>query len=344
MQQYITFPSGTVNYLFGSTFSALAGLLNGRRAIIVTDEHVAALHGAALAGYTVVTVPAGEASKTMATIENLAAQLLAAEVTRNTMLIGVGGGVVTDITGFLATVYMRGIAFGFVPTTLLGMADAAIGGKNGVNTGLHKNIIGTITQPEFILYDTALLATLPDAEWSNGFAEIIKYACIFDRELFSELCGHDVAYYQRNNVALDRLIQRCAGWKNKTVVEDEKEKGMRKLLNFGHTAGHAIETLYALPHGQAVGVGMLIACILSEEVQGLNTGVRADLEQLLTRYGLPVKLAINADRVLEVLRMDKKRNTDTVDYILLEETGKAIIKPLSFGVIGNALRVYESSY
>jgi 3-dehydroquinate synthase len=277
-------------------------------------------------------------SKDLHTIEQLSKQLLGLEATRETLLVGVGGGVITDITGFLAAIYMRGVAFGFVPTTLLGMADAAIGGKNGVNMGMNKNILGTIRQPEFILFDSRFLDTLADDEWSNGFAEIIKYACIFDAELFDELCKNNISYYRdQDNEALDKLIARCVEWKNKTVIADETETGDRKLLNFGHTAAHAIENLYDLSHGKAVGIGMVIACMISENVTGLNKEVTARVKKLLSQYHLPVKINIEPARAMELIRADKKRTKDSIDYIVLEKIGKAAVHKLPLTVIEKTL-------
>ena len=173
------------------------------------------------------------------------------------------------------------------------MTHAAIGGKNGVNMEFHKNILGTIQQPKFILYDGAFLKTLPDEEWSNGFAEIIKYACLFDDDLYRELHQHTIDFYKQNDQALEQLIAKCADWKNKTVLADEKEQNSRKLLNFGHTAGHAIETLYNLPHGHAVALGMIVACIVSEKVCGLDKKAKESLIELLLQYNLPIRLSIN---------------------------------------------------
>lgn len=339
MLQNVIFPSGSVDYLFHSSFADLRQYAGDARVVVITDKHMADLYPGLFKQYTNLVIPAGEDSKSLQTIENLAQRLLLAEATRSTMLVGVGGGVITDITGFLASVYMRGVSFGFVPTTVLAMVDAAIGGKNGVSTGMYKNVLGTITQPGFILYDNSFLDTLPDSEWSNGFAEVIKYACIFDAPLFDELMANDLGTY-RQGAMLNKLIHRCVNWKNKTVLEDERESGIRKLLNFGHTAGHAIEKLDELPHGEAVGIGMIIACMLSEEIAGLTPSVRVRLKQLLHKYGLPVHIAVQPDKVLDVMKMDKKRKGDTIEYILMEDIGQAVIRPLSFDTIHKALNQY----
>lgn len=342
MVQHVTFPSGTLRYYFDSSLSQLHQLYDNADVVFITDENVAACHPEAFGGHRPIVLPAGEENKTLANVGWLSEQLIQRGATRHSILIGVGGGMVTDITGFVATVYMRGVRFGFVPTTLLAMTDAAIGGKNGVNTGLYKNMIGTVRQPSFILYNTSLLHTLPIAEWCNGFAEIIKYGCIFDAALLNELQQHDVAFYQNNATALNALIHRCATWKNKTVAEDENEQGIRKLLNFGHTAGHAIEKLYGLAHGQAVAIGMVIACRISEQETGLSTSVTQQLESLLPQYGLPTIIHMQHQHVMDVLKADKKRKNGQIDYILLTEKGKAVIKPLSLTTIANTLALYES--
>jgi 3-dehydroquinate synthase len=343
MLQRLTFPSGTVNYYFQATIGQLWEYYDRKNVVLITDDHLAKLYPNVFEGHKTLIVPAGEASKDMDTIGMLCGQLLEMEATRQTTLIGIGGGVVTDIAGFLAAVYMRGVTFGFVPTSLLAMVDASVGGKNGVNLGLHKNVVGTIRQPEFILYDTGFLNTLPDAEWSNGFAEIIKYACIFDAELFGHLEINDLSFYRHNAPALSELVTRCVAWKNKTVADDEQEKGVRKLLNFGHTAGHAIETLNAVPHGSAVALGMVIACKVSEIEGLLDGGSSSRLRSLLQRYGLPVHVEIDMSKLMDLLKTDKKRKDDTIDYILLRKIGDAIIRPLSFPVIEKALATYESN-
>lgn len=344
MLQQVTFPSGMVNYYFNSHFNKLWEIYDMRQVVVITDEHIAALYPDILSGIKNISVPAGESSKDMGVIAHLTAKLVDMGATRSTILIGLGGGMITDLTGFIASIFMRGIRFGFVPTTLLAMTDAAIGGKNGVNLGMYKNMIGTIRQPEFILFDTLFLQSLPEKEWSNGFAEIIKYGCIFDVELFQDLSNHSLQFYRDNQVDLQRVINRCVSWKNKTVAEDEQEKNSRKLLNFGHTAGHAVEKLYDLPHGYAVAIGMGIACMLSEQHTGLDSEANRQLASTLQRYDLPAQYIIHARDVTEVLKADKKRNNNSIDYILLRRMGEATIFPLSITLIEQALTTYESAH
>jgi 3-dehydroquinate synthase len=343
MHYTLTFNTAAVKYQLHSSFGALDSLIDPANSIIITDTDVAGLYPHLFTGHRTVIIPAGERNKTLETVQYITEQLLQHQAHRKTFLVGIGGGTVTDITGFVASIYMRGLPFGFVPTTLLGMVDAAIGGKNGVNMGLHKNLLGTITQPQFILYFPSFLETLPIEEWSNGFAEVIKYACIFDKELFEELSDNNINYYQQNREALTTLISRCVDWKNKTVLEDEKESDKRKLLNFGHTAGHALETQYHIPHGHAVALGMIIACMVSEQVEGLDISVRKKLVALLQQYKLPTIISFDIEQVMNLLKMDKKRTTDAIDYIVLEGIGKAVIKNIQFDTIEKALVSFKDA-
>jgi 3-dehydroquinate synthase len=255
--------------------------------------------------------------------------LIAMGADRKTTLVGVGGGVITDLTGYIASVYMRGIAFGFVPTTLLAMVDAAIGGKNGVDVGEYKNLVGVVRQPKFLLYDTSFLTTLPALHWSDGFAEIIKHACIKDRRSFTLLETEDLQSIQKKLPLLSSVIESNARLKSAVVKKDEFEKGDRKLLNFGHTLGHAIETQYEITHGQAVSIGMHYACRISEQITGFSETARVD--DLLTQYDLPIDANFKMEKVIGIMKMDKKRVSKTMHYILLNKIGKGVIEeiPLS---------------
>jgi 3-dehydroquinate synthase len=234
--------------------------------------------------------------------------------------------VITDITGYVAAVYMRGLRFGFVPTSLLALVDASIGGKNGIDVGVYKNMVGVIRQPSFILHDMIFLNTLPQKEWENGFAEIIKHACIKDAAMFRQLEESTFKSYQGKKKSMCELVQRNAMIKAKVVQRDEFEKNERRLLNFGHTLGHALENQYELMHGQAVSIGMTYACHISEQLTGFKqTGkvVRA-----LEQYGLPTYSAFDKQKVFDVLKMDKKRERTEMNYVLLEKIGKGVVKSI----------------
>jgi len=222
---------------------------------------------------------------------------------------------------------MRGVQFGFVPTSILAMVDASIGGKNGVDVGVYKNMVGLIRQPSFLLYDYSLLRSLPKEEWVNGFAEIIKHACIKDAAMFKLLEQHKLTDFQKNKVLLNKLIQRNALLKSKVVQQDEFEQGDRKLLNFGHTLGHAIENTYKLPHGHAVSIGIVIAAYISRDMLNLKDADR--IAFLIVKYGLTAFFKFNADKALEMMKSDKKATKKDIQYVLLEKIGKGIVKPLT---------------
>lgn len=346
MHYSVSFPQGNIQYLLNTAFNSAIELCSPKDTIIITDKNIAAFYASKFQEYkAVIEIKAGEQSKNTETVHYIIDQLLKHEVHRKSFLLGVGGGMVTDITGYVASTYMRGINFGFAPTSLLGMVDAAIGGKNGINYQLQKNLIGTISQPSFILFDRNFLDTLPDDEWSNGFAEIIKYACLFDEGLFNELHDRNIEYYKKNNAALASLISKCVDWKNKIVLTDEHEHGKRKILNFGHTAGHAFETIARIPHGQAVGLGMLVACALSQST-GLTKDVYHKLKHTLGNYNLPTEVNCDIDQTIEVITMDKKRNNDGIDFVLLNTIGKSTIKNTSIKEIKAAIEIFinESNY
>src|SRR4029079_1422031 len=201
----------------------------------------------------------------------------------------------------VASIYMRGIKFGFIPTTILAMVDASIGGKNGIDVGIYKNLIGSIKQPEFLLHDYSFLETLPQDQWVNGFAEIIKHACIKDEYLFTFLENNSLEFFKSSKEKIDELIKRNVDIKYTIVSKDEFETGERKLLNFGHTLGHAIENSYSLPHGNAVSIGMVAACNISREINNFSATDETRVSALLKAYHLPIELNFTDDKVWEVL-------------------------------------------
>lgn len=320
------FSGKPVAYHFNGSLQRLSELTDPARTVIVTDSNIMDFHRALFDGWTTIVLPPGEEHKIQATVDQLIEGLIDRQVDRSWTLVGVGGGVVTDITGYAASVYMRGIRFGFVPSTLLAMVDASIGGKNGIDVGHFKNMVGVIRQPAFLLYDFSLLETLPEREWSNGFAEIIKHACIRDVQAFRMLERSDVSGMRRHPGVLYALIERNALLKSRIVRRDEFEQGERRLLNFGHTLGHALETRYVLSHGQAVALGMAAACRISEAEAGFRGTAR--LVSVLAQYDLPVAASFDPERILSILRMDKKRVSRAMNYVLLERIGKGIVKVL----------------
>ncbi len=323
-----TFSEKKVQYFLDASFAEIDKLLPDCRIIIITDENVSGLYPE-LNRFSCIIIPAGEQHKNQFTVDDIIQQLITYGADRTTFIVGVGGGVVTDIAGFAASVYMRGLRFGFVPTTVLAQVDASIGGKNGIDAGLYKNLVGLIRQPEFILFDHSLLNTLPREQWVNGFAEIIKHACIKDKNLFAFLENHQLEDFRNNKALLADLIKKNVIIKSEIVKQDEFESGDRKLLNFGHTIGHAIENLYQLPHGHAVSIGITAACALSEELNFLPVTEKQSIISLLKQYGLPTSISVEGNSIFQMLTMDKKRVSSDINFVLLNGIGKAMIKPVS---------------
>lgn len=320
------FSNTLVHYYFDGSISYLKKMVDAKNAIIITDENVYKHHQSKFKGWNVIVLKAGEEYKVQSTVDSLIEELIALQADRKTTLIGVGGGVVTDMTGYLASVYMRGISFGFIPTTVLAMVDASIGGKNGIDVGVYKNMVGIIRQPAFLLYDFSFLASLPQTEWENGFAEIIKHACIKDAAMFRQLESNRLSLYQAKKNLMSELIKRNVLIKTKVVQKDEFEKAERRLLNFGHTLGHALENQYELSHGQAIAIGMTYACHISEQLSGFKQTEKA--VKVLAQYGLPTYASFNKKKAIDVLKMDKKRERKEMNYILLEKIGKGVVKSI----------------
>lgn len=328
-----------VVYYFDAAFADLSQLADKSSAILLTDKNVFKAHKSKFKDWRTIVIEPGEQHKNFDTVRYIIDRLAGYEADRNCLLIGVGGGVVTDITGFVASIYMRGIKFGFVPTSLLNMVDASLGGKNGIDFGLYKNLVGCITQPEFILQDVSLLKTLPEEEWENGFSEIIKHACIKDKAMLDDLARHKIKDFQANQALLDELIRRNVFLKLKVVQKDPFEARDRKLLNFGHTIGHAIENSCGLPHGKAVAIGMVLAAKISARETGFDELEK--LKTVLNNYNLPTSISFEAAQIFEVLKLDKKRSGEQVNFILLQNTGKALVKPIGLTELQYYLHSFE---
>ena len=338
-QLKIKFSSGTTTLYLAAGFSHLKKIADQKACVLLTDENIYKAHRQRFKGWNVIVLKFGESYKVQPTIDALVAQLIEMEAGRSTTLVGVGGGVITDITGYLAAVYMRGLKFGFVPTSILGMVDASIGGKNGIDVGDYKNMVGTIKQPDFILHDMAFLKSLPQQEWVNGFAEVIKHACIKDKKMFEELEQKSLRQFQQKQKTICELVQRNTMVKVNVVKRDEFERNERRMLNFGHTLGHALETQYELLHGQAISIGMAFACYVSEKLCGFKETER--VEQLLSQYHLPMAAAFDKQRVFNILKMDKKREKRQMNFVLLNKIGKAVVHPVSLVQLEKLLTNWE---
>ena len=292
-----------------------------KTAVVVTDSNVDRLYGdrfvrsleGEYAHVERIVFPAGEKSKTLETYMELVRGFSALGLTRSDVAYALGGGVVGDLTGFAAATYMRGVDFIQVPTTLLAMVDSSIGGKTGVDIPEGKNLVGAFHLPKRIIRDVKFLETLPEKEMKNGLAEMIKTAILFDKEMFSVL-EHLATLSPLERLAhLEELVNRTAAWKQKIVDEDFKEDGKRKLLNLGHTFGHAIEKVsdFAIPHGEAVAIGMRI----------VGKGV-PEIGRILDAYGYGQYEGFDNAKILEAVASDKKRSGDTITLIVPRKIGE----------------------
>ncbi len=315
----------------------LAGRGLARRYAVVADDRVAELYGrqllASLAGDGItaelLTFAHGEASKNLTTIAELAAGLARLGWDRGDGLIALGGGVTGDITGFLASIYMRGIPFVQVPTTLLAQVDSSVGGKTGVDIAEGKNLLGTFYQPRRVYIDTAVLRDLPEAELRNGLAEVIKYGVIYDGEFFQALVAERERIMAREQAVLATVIERCCAIKAAVVAADEREADLRRILNFGHTLGHAVEAAsgYTLAHGMAVGIGMAAVGRIAT-AKGLWPAADEEaMRSLIAAYGLPLAVPAGMDRKLikGYLKSDKKAVAGRPFFVLPVAIGKVII-------------------
>lgn len=327
--------AASVEYYFAHGMAHLKEIAEPASTILITDENVYSAHQKKFKQWDTIVLKPGEEFKVQQTVDSVIDQLIEMGADRTCTLVGVGGGVITDITGYVASVYMRGVRFGFIPTTVLALVDASIGGKNGIDVGLYKNMVGVIRQPSFLLHDMSLLGSLPQSEWENGFAEIIKHACIKDAGMFAELEKRSLTYYRRNRKAVCELVQRNALLKTKVVQQDEFEKGDRKLLNFGHTLAHAIENQYELSHGQAVAIGMTYACHISEGITGFKHTAR--VVELIRKYQLPTYADFDRAKAFSVLLKDKKKQQDALHYILLDRIGKGVIHKIPVDKLKNII-------
>lgn len=296
--------------------------------VLITDENVSRYHGDSFPDIEVIELPPGEGSKKLMVVEGIYERLLELEMDRNSSVIGIGGGTVSDITGFVGSTYMRGMRFAFAPTTLLAQVDASIGGKNGVNFRGYKNMIGTINQPDFVLVDYDFLDTLPEKEIKNGMAEVIKSAAIGSAELFDHLEENTTEIRSLERHSVERMVSDSIDIKIDIVSRDELESGERRKLNFGHTFGHAIERNSSLSHGDAVAVGMVMAADMSVEMGMLGSDDAQRLRSLIDDFGLPVDTETYARHVKDSIKMDKKRQGDSINFVLLEAIGTAKVVPV----------------
>ena len=324
--------SGKYDIVIGNGILSEAGEIIGKikpvcRAVIVTDSNVDKLYAEKTAeslkkaGFETekYVFEAGEKSKSMTVLMDLLEFLASQKITRSDLLVALGGGVVGDLCGFAASCYLRGIDFVQIPTTILSAVDSSVGGKTAVNLKEGKNLAGAFYQPISVICDTDTFLTLPERETACGFAEIIKYGVLFDDNFCNTLMT------QKNQI--NEIVEKCVTFKRDIVERDEFDKGERRLLNLGHTAAHGIEkaSKFALTHGEAVGIGMIIAAKISENLGVCELGIHEKITEMLVKYNLPTHYDITAKELCDAALSDKKRMSGTLSLVLVEKIGKCII-------------------
>jgi 3-dehydroquinate synthase len=321
----------------GEKFQNLEKYIPAENVVIITDVNVRHFYQNDFPPHPVITIQTGEKIKNLDTVRSIYGKLVELGTDRSTLIIGIGGGIVCDITGFVASTFLRGVRFGFVSSTLLSQVDASVGGKNGVNFQGYKNMVGVFNQPEFVICDLNLLHTLPEKEILCGLAEIVKHAAIGDADLFNYLEEHYQKALTLDTVVIERLVYDSVVIKSDIVNKDEKEKGERRKLNFGHTFGHAIEKTAGVRHGEAVSAGMVMASELSVKRGHLQAKDAQRIKNLLRNLKLPTRLPIDRKTVFDALQKDKKRQGDRIYFVLLEDIGKPFVDQISIKELDNVI-------
>lgn len=317
--------------LIGEHIENLPKYIANRKSIIITDQNLISHYGNKFpSNVPIIKIGLGEEHKTLMTLDLIYEKFVEYEADRSTLVIGIGGGIVCDVAGFAASSFMRGMPFGFVSTTLLSQVDASVGGKNGVNYQGFKNMIGVFSQPEFVICDLQMLETLDKKEYRAGFSEIIKAGAIKDEKLFKyceELsCG---ALYKELDI-LEKMVYDAVKVKADVVEADEREKGERRLLNFGHTFAHGLEKLTGMLHGEAVSIGMYLAALVSSQLGMIKAEDAERIRKLLELYGLPIKPKVDIQDLFEAMKKDKKREGEAIHLVLLESIGQAVTRKVSY--------------
>lgn len=320
--------TGATTIELGFPVSSLREHSSGKRLAVITDATVYRLHQEHFPEGQAVILDSGELSKNLRTVWEIYEFFLSKELDRSSCVVGIGGGVVCDIAGFCASTYLRGIPFGYVPTTFLAQVDASVGGKNGVNLKGYKNLIGTFNQPNFVLCDFRLLKTLPQKEVSNGCAEVVKHALIGDSSLFSHLEENHKRIMSLDEYILEEIVSKSLQVKIRVVAQDEKENGYRRILNFGHTIGHGVEKTLGLSHGESVSIGMVMEAGLSAIKGRLDPEIVRRITEILESVGLPVRASLDKVAVIDAIRKDKKREDSEIHCVFLEGIGSAKIEAI----------------
>ncbi len=317
-----------LKYINNNTIETINSYISGPNVMILTDSNIFGYYRALIEDKKYLVLPPGEQTKSLATAEKVIDKMSEMGCSRETLLIGFGGGVICDLTGFVAATFKRGIEHGFIATSIIAQADAALGGKNAVNISRKKNLMGTFKMPKFVLCPINLLKTLPADEKINGMAEVIKTALIGSKQLLEEL-GNPPENWQKNYSFLFKTIQKCGIIKMGIVERDPFDRGERRILNFGHTLGHAIETVYGLKHGYAVALGMVHVLKLTSTHSSLDYSTVTQVEKILKKFGLPIEYDYDMDKVLAAIPNDRKTKDGSVRYICLihSKPSKETINP-----------------
>lgn len=318
--------SGESRVIIGEILENFGKYTPNSNLFIITDKNVLAQQGGRFPKFPIYSIEAGESSKILNEAANIFRWLLKNGADRSSFILAIGGGVVCDLAGFVASTYMRGIEFGFVATSLLAQVDASVGGKNGVDLDGYKNIIGTFNQPKFVICDLSMLKTLPTEEFSNGFAEIIKHTLIADEQMFRFIEENIEGLKTYNPSVLQKLVVHSIRTKAAIVQSDEQEKGDRRKLNLGHTWGHAVETITGLSHGQSVSVGLEFAARFSVAKGLLENRDYLRIMNLLRELDLPICIKVSPSRIIDAMLKDKKKEDGCIHFILMDGIGKVKVE------------------
>lgn len=327
--------------LFNHITDYISPVIKSDKLVIISDDHVYPLYGEIIKNqlseyYTVyhIIVKHGEQSKSFEILPDIYKQLLSFQISRKDTIIALGGGVIGDLAGFIASTYLRGIDFIQMPTSLLAQVDSSVGGKVGIDLEEGKNLVGAFKHPLMVLIDPLTLKTLDKHYISDGMGEVIKYACLFDKELFNQLS----TYKDFNDLYtdIDEIIYKCISYKKQVVEEDVYDKGVRMLLNFGHTLGHAIETYYhynKYSHGEAVSIGMVQITRLTELMNLSVQGLSDQIAQLCLKYNLPIKADLYISELIKTIQLDKKNNNNILSFIIINDISQASILKENISVL-----------
>lgn len=330
MESCITIKEQTRLYV-GPVKELVESVVPKCRVVVITDANIDRLYPDLVRRYEHIIIGGGEANKSLATVATIYDRLMKMGADRSTFILGIGGGIVTDISGFVAATYMRGLDFGFISTTLLGQVDASIGGKNGVNVADYKNMVGTIVHPRFVISDVEMLRTLSERELRAGMAEVVKSAIIGDAELFDyiERWAADTLYHSSEQ--MQNIVLRTVKVKAAIVEADERERGLRRQLNLGHTIGHAIEkSTRAVNHGEAVAMG-LVAIAKAAAKEGMLPERDAErIASVVRALGLSIEPPVPVTAIMRAVRYDKKRQDNILRVVIPEAIGRCVVREMSF--------------